>query len=147
MKVNLYLSKKIDGQGHCEILMLVRRKCDGKVIDIRAKSGIFINPQMYDAKKKAIKTFSANKLMTEDVKYHNTQINKLNNLLARINEAYNDEPNKDDVCGVWLENIVHNVCLPHKQLEKRTTIEKKIHINISLTSSIKNNIQEIIIEG
>lgn len=125
MKVNLYLSKKIDGQGHCEILMLVRRKCDGKVIDIRAKSGIFINPKMYDAKKKAIKTFSANKLMTEDVKYHNTQINKLNNLLVRINEAYNDEPNKDDVCGVWLENIVYNVCFPHKRLEKETTIEKK----------------------
>lgn len=104
---------------------MIRKKSGGKVIDIRAKSGIFINPLMYDAKKKTIKTYSANKLITEEVVYHNMQINKLNNLLAKISEVYNDEPNKDDICGTWLENIVHDVCLPQTRLEKETTIEGK----------------------
>lgn len=125
MKVNLTISKKIDQQGHCEILMILRRKREGKVIDVRAKSGIFINPQMYDAKKKAIKTFSANKLITKEVKYHNTQINKLNNLLAKISEAYNNEPNKDDICGMWLDNIVHDTCFHNKKAETGLTNKKK----------------------
>lgn len=106
MKVNLSISKRINAQGHSEIMLLIRRRYDGKVIDIRAKSGIFIDPKMFDAKKRIVKMFSANKMRTSEVKYHNIQLKALNSLIVKINEAYNDEPNKKNVKGQWLQNII-----------------------------------------
>lgn len=107
MKVNLSMSKRKDRYGRSEILLLVRRRLDGKVIDIRAKSGVFIDPRMFDAKKKSVKTFAANKLLTDEVRYHNSQLKKLDNLFAKINEAYNSEPDKNNVCSKWLDRVVH----------------------------------------
>jgi len=78
----------------------------GKVIDGRAKSGIFIDPKMFDTKKGAIKMFASNKLQTEEVKYHNEQARKMDMLICRINEAYNFERDKDNVSGKWLVNVV-----------------------------------------
>lgn len=108
MKVNLSISKRVDAQGHSEILLLIRRRLNGKVVDIRAKSGIFIDPKMFDEKRKIVKTFAANKLITDEVRYHNEQLRKLNTLINRINDAYNSEPNKDRVQGRWLQDIVCN---------------------------------------
>lgn len=108
MKVNLSISKRIDAQGHSEIMLLIRRRLDGKVIDIRAKSGVFIDTRMFDVKKKAVKTFAANKMLTDEVRYHNAQLKKLNTLIAKINEAYNNEVNKSNVCGKWLEKVVRS---------------------------------------
>lgn len=118
MKINLSISKRINAQGYCEVMLLIRRKSEGKVIDVRAKSGVFIYPNMFDAKKGEVKAFAANKLMTEEVKYHNTQLKKLKELLCRISEAYNDEQDKNNVYGMWLENIVH----PASMKKESTTV-------------------------
>lgn len=108
MKINLSISKRINAQGHSEILLIIRRRLYGKVIDVRGKSGIFIDKKMFDQKKKSVKNFAANKLMTDEVIYHNTQLKRLDVLLCRINEAYNNEIDKNNVCGKWLENVVHS---------------------------------------
>ncbi len=107
MKVNLSISKRVNAQGRSEIILIMRRKYNGKVIDIRAKSGIFILPKMYDAKNKTIKMYSANKLLTNEVRYHNVQLSRLNELLARISDMYNAEEDKSNIRGTWLEEVVN----------------------------------------
>ena len=100
-------------------MLLIRKKSEGKVIDLRSNSGIFISPKMFDERKGVVKTFSANKkIVTEDVTYHNMQINKLNELLFRVVEAYNSEQDKKKVCGTWLKDVVFPKCLQNKPIAK-----------------------------
>lgn len=106
MKVKLYLSKK-ENNGRSEIMLLIRKKYNGKVIDLRSNSGIYIDKKMFDEKKGVVKTFSSSKrIITEEVAYHNIQINKLNELIFRITEAYNSEQDKKNICGSWLKDVV-----------------------------------------
>lgn len=125
MKVKLFLSKKKDLQGHSEILLLIRKKYKGKVIDLRSNSGIFIDPKMFDEKKGVVKSFSANKkIITKDVAYHNTQFNKLNELIFRITEAYNSEQDKQKVCGSWLKDVVFSYSISNNKKNIDNITEK-----------------------
>lgn len=117
MKVKLYLSKREDSNGLCEIMLIIRKKSKGKVIDLRSNTSIFIEKKMFDEQKGIVKSFSASKkIMTAEVKYHNIQLNKLNELIFRITEAYNSEQDKKNICGSWLKDVVFPKSLQHEHI-------------------------------
>lgn len=105
MKIKLLFSKKADAMGRCEIIMLIRRKLDGKVIDIRAKSGIFMRPDTYDSKTNTVRKFSAKKLQTPEVREHNEQADRLARLLAHIESAIT-QTDSSQIAGPWLAELV-----------------------------------------
>lgn len=116
MKVNLLLSTNADASGLHRVRLYVRRRGQqGKIVVMSAKTNIFIDPKMYDAANSTFKEYGRTKTKTPDVLYHNQQVKAIKALLSHIDETFEQEQDKDKVCGKWLSNVVDAYFNPHKE--------------------------------
>ncbi|MBR6978648.1 MAG: phage integrase SAM-like domain-containing protein [Prevotella sp.] len=63
---------------------------------------------------------SAKALQTPDVKYHNEQAARMEELKAAVIKAYNETPNKDSLTSEWLKIIIEEFNHPGKEAVKET---------------------------
>lgn len=98
--IYLRLSKKTNALGRCEILITFRH---GKAIYQRAGTGIFIvnKPIYWDGEKINVRA----RMVTEEVKFHREQKERLDSLCKHIDECW-ENANHDNVSPMWLKEVI-----------------------------------------
>ena len=107
MKIQVLLNKRgMAAEGWNTLSLLIRRKSQtGKVVDIRAKVNIEIDPSKYDEKEKTVKTFTKGSRTSADRIHHNDNVAKLNDLLNHIEKEFGKLVFPDDATSSWLEGL------------------------------------------
>ncbi|MFR9650700.1 MAG: recombinase, partial [Rikenellaceae bacterium] len=107
-KIIMKLSPKLNKQtGKAEILF---RFIGGYRVELRAKSGIFINPKMWSEEKKGLKTATFG---AEEAKIKKS----LNALCDTILDAYTITP-KEEVSKEWINEVIDRFHFPEKYIAK-----------------------------
>lgn len=105
----LRLSAKVDKQtGRSEIIL---RFFHGKVVDHNAKTGIYILPKYWDAKKREF--IIKDRLLTEETKYHTEAKARLENLCNEVAKQFN-YTDKKAIQKDWLKLTVDKINFPEK---------------------------------
>ena len=122
MKIQVLLNKRgMAAEGWNTLSLLIRRKSQtGKVVDIRAKVNIEIDPSKYDEKEKTVKTFTKGSRTSADRIHHNDNVAKLNDLLNHIEKEFGKLLFPDDATSSWLEGVVNTFLNPDYQEEEKT---------------------------
>ena len=121
MKIQVLLNKRgMAAEGWNTLSLLIRRKSQtGKVVDIRAKVNIEIDPSKYDEKEKTVKTFTKGSRTSADRIHHNDNVAKLNDLLNHIEKEFGKLVFPDDATSSWLEGVVNTFLNPDYQEEEK----------------------------
>ena len=118
MKVLIINSKKVNAQGRSNVLLLIRRRIGSKVVDMRAKTNIDLDIDRFDIAGKTIKEYRKNILNSPDVAYNKTQIKRVKDLIAHIENEFNTLQDPDQAQGKWLANVVDAYLHPNKEEDK-----------------------------
>ncbi len=121
MKINYRLSTKKHGEYH-EILISIFPYVNGKVMTMRAKSGVYVREKYFD-KEKGITPFSMRHSNSSDVLYHKEQAEKLHQLVAHIDRLYSDA-DMSTMPSDWLKREVDKYRHPERYAQKKE--EKKL---------------------
>ena len=119
MKIQILQSKKANEEGRYGVLLLIRRRVNGKVIDMRSKTNIYLSADRFSEKEKSVKEYQKNVLNSPDVKYNKEQIKKLKDLLTHVDDAFNSLPDPDQAQGKWLADVVDRFLFPDKYAPKK----------------------------
>lgn len=123
MKIQVLLNKRGKAaEGWNTLSLLIRRKSsNGKVVDIRAKVNIEIDPSKYDEKEKTVKAFTKGSRIDADKIHHNENVAKLNDLLNHIEKEFGKLLFPDDATSSWLEGVVNTFLVPdyEEEVKKR----------------------------
>ena len=118
MKVLIINSKKVNAQGRSNVLLLIRRRIGSKVVDMRAKTNIDLDIDRFDIAGKTVKEYRKNILNSPDVAYNKTQIKRVKDLIAHIENEFNTLQDPDQAQGKWLANVVDAYLHPNKEEDK-----------------------------
>lgn len=137
MKYNLSLSKKASEANRFEVYVMTKVKASGKVITMRAKSGIYIDPSFFvgeqeDAPAHIDKKDKA-RIITPEIKYHREMATKLQSLLdfvdGKVQEVNNHRKDKNYILPYdkeWLNDAVKEF-LNIKTLRNDSEIDALFH--------------------
>ncbi len=95
--------------------------------NLRAKSGIFINPSYFDADEKTginQSLLSNKRIQTPEWRYHNEQDAKMREIILLVDDGYKKEiekNSKERLSNEWLEDVVHP---PQETAKKNPTFEE-----------------------
>ena len=118
MKIQVLLNKRSKAaEGWCTLSLLIRRKSNGKVFDIRSWVNIEIIPSQYDDEGKTVKKFRKGSRIDADKITHNQNVDKLNDLLNHIEKEFGKLSFPDDATSSWLEGIVNKFLNPDYDVE------------------------------
>lgn len=144
MKVQVLQSKKKNNEGRYGVLLLVRRRVNGKVIDMRSKTNIFLSSDRFDEKEKSIKEYQKNVLPSPEVKYNKKEMQRLKDLVAHIDTAFSSLPNADQAQGKWLSDAVDRFLFPDKYEPKKETRDiYQLYANYLKSSDFSDNFKSI----
>ena len=126
MKIVLRLSSKTDNNGMNEILLSANNRINGKVVTIRAKSEVFINPTFF-SKEKGVDMSHKKVIAPEVRKWHNNAKTKLDGILSAIALA-EQNTTKIELVDDWMKNIVEHYLHPERfaiseELENKTVYD------------------------
>lgn len=126
MKIVLRLSSKTDNSGMNEILLSANNRINGKVVTIRAKSEVFINPTFF-SKEKGVDMSHKKVIAPEVRKWHNNAKTKLDGILSAIALA-EQNTTKTELVDDWMKNIVEHYLHPERfaiseELEHKTVYD------------------------
>ena len=117
--INYSLSTKIDATGRSEIL--IRFTHNGGVVNQRAKTNIFIQPEYWDCKNQQINIPAPRGILTNDkkelIQYLTNQDEKLSKIRKIIIATFNDA-DKNNIPKDWLKVIVDKINFPEKYVVK-----------------------------
>ena len=122
------------------------RFINGRTFDIKAKTGYFINADLWDKKtgyprsglKDAIKKEKCNSIQTD-----------LNALKSKIEKAYNEAPNKNEINSQWLKDFINPKVInevPNKLVDYFAYYELHKRNVLTTASIVKLNVNKKLIE-
>jgi integrase len=122
------------------------RFINGRTFDIKAKTGYFINADLWDKKagyprtglKDAIKKEKCNSIQTD-----------LNTLKSKIEKAYNEAPNKNELNTQWLKDFINPKVInevPNKVVDYFAYYELQKRNVLTTASIVKLNVNKKLIE-
>lgn len=122
------------------------RFINGRTFDIKAKTGYFINFDLWDKKtgyprtglKDAIKKEKCNSIQTD-----------LNTLKSKIEKAYNEAPNKNEINSQWLKDLINPKAInevPNKLVDYFAYYELHKRNVLTTASIVKLNVNKKLIE-
>ncbi|MCD8294628.1 MAG: site-specific integrase [Clostridia bacterium] len=110
MKYYYSLSSKDGSDGKREVLIRLQPFVCGKVLSMRAKSGVFINAVYFD-EDGGVKDLSRKHLATPEITYHKEQAARLRKLTAYIEGRFN-ATDRRDLYSQWLKDAVNEYYHP-----------------------------------
>jgi len=112
MKVLLTLSARADALGRHEVLLSAQNRVNGRVVRMRAKSGVRVLPAFFSAERGV--DLSHRRLIAPDVRdFHLAAARRLGDLLAAIAEA-EAVAERADLTGDWLRRVVEGFWHPER---------------------------------
>jgi len=122
------------------------RFINGRTFDIKAKTGYFINADLWDKKTGYPRTGLKDAVKKE--KCNSIQID-LNGLKSKIEKAYNDATNKNEINSQWLKDLINPKAInevPNKLVDYFAFYELHKRNVLTTASIIKLNVNKKLIE-